>query len=416
MYCVDKGYRNPIRQQFCGCPHVIGYARSHRWGDRLPGAHRPGPPCGFRPFQAPGQARMGQHHVIGGQSEPHMRFQPWQFLPKATRLAGQPPGLLPQGQVFPLDKTGVDRRAGGHALQTGVHGRSTAKHGAGRHRNHLAPFALRAHLRVPHVWWGHPPRGRGAAPRALPGWVFPSASDVQQRRALRRQLVTGKAGGRPRRDMRHPFPQPIGTGLGACADHKRHDQPPDGRNGDPHPGITGGRADPLGSETMRFFRMHKAPPFVQVTFGDGQLVPQIPHDQTTMQRGPAQPIACRVRVDVDDPGCSTQRIAFGQGADGRRKHSRIGVHIPGGCARAYTNAAATGATPGLFLPVARAMFHQPALWEGPAIRRTRTVRTVQCLPVHDHLAEQHHGVQARIHHMETNEAISSRQSRDTTGF
>jgi len=89
----------------------------------------------------------------------------------------------------------------------------------------------------------------------------------------------------------NPIYEQIGVILRTFAHAKRQDQASDRGKHHPNPGIAIGFPVNMNHEKVIFFGMHKAPEFIQLTFGDMQLISKMQNDQSTLRgRPPIQPI------------------------------------------------------------------------------------------------------------------------------
>jgi len=161
-------------------------------------------------------------------------------------------------------------------------------------------------------------------------------------------LITGKERDVVIGDLGDPFQQQIGASLGAFPDHKRHDQSPNRRKGDPNPGIAVGLTDEFGGQEILLFGMHKAPQLIQLAFSQRQVLPQREHDQPAMQRRAVQPRTGCIFVDLDNPPGRAQRIAFRQRTDGSFEKLWWSIEFKIGGAGVQGDAPSTGAAQSLF--------------------------------------------------------------------
>src|SRR5262249_14694424 len=149
--------------------------------------------------------------------------------------------------------------------------------------------------------------------------------------------------------MCNPFQQQIGAGLGAFADHKRHDQSPDRCKGEPNPGIAIALTDQFGSQEILLFCMYKAPQLIELAFSQRQVLPQREHKEPAMNGRAVQPRAGRIFVDLDNPAGRAQRISFGQGTYGSFEKLWWSIEFKIGSASVQGDAPSTGTTQSLFL-------------------------------------------------------------------
>jgi hypothetical protein len=195
-------------------------------------------------------------------------------------------------------------------------------------------------------------------------------------------LVTGKERNGTIRHMNHPLQQQIRARLGAFPDHKGQYQSPDGRERQPHPGITIRVTPQLGGEEILLFGMHKAPQFIQLAFGDRQILPQIEHEQSAVVGGPLQPRTRRILIDLDNPSGAAQGISFGQCPHGRLENRRFGIQFEIGGSIIQRHTPPAGPTQCLFLAARGAIFDQQPSAKGLPVIATVAIGTVERFPVH----------------------------------
>src|SRR5438046_1132532 len=124
------------------------------------------------------------------------------------------------------------------------------------------------------------------------------------------------------------------------------------------------------------FRMDKAPPFVQLALSDGQLLPQIQHNESTMLSRAIQPEADGILIHLDDPCRCADRVAFRQGANGQGTEGRIVLQITIRCSLGQGDTAPTRAAQRLALAPRRPMLHQAALTKAHTRQRAGRIRTI----------------------------------------
>ena len=205
---------------------------------------------------------------------------------------------------------------------------------------------------------------------------------MEQGGAVFWQLVAGKEGDQIRRDIRDSLQQQIGFDLGTLADHKGDNQAPFWGKGDPHPRITIRLTGDFRPCQVRVFRLDKAPQFVQLALSDGQLLPQMQHNEPTMLSCAIEPEADGILIHLDDPCRCADRVAFRQGANSQGKEGRIVLQIKIRCSICQGDTAPTRAAQRLALAPCRPILHQAALTKAHAIQRAGRIRTIQGFPVH----------------------------------
>jgi len=101
----------------------------------------------------------------------------------------------------------------------------------------------------------------------------------------------------------NPIYERIGAILQTFAHAKRQDQASDRGKRLPNPGIAISFPVNLNHEKVIFFGMHKAPEFIQLTFGDMHLISKMQNDQSTLRGAPrssqsltASLLTCRIRL------------------------------------------------------------------------------------------------------------------------
>jgi hypothetical protein len=110
---IQKRRWHPKAQQLRSGPDMICHPHRHGRRDGPPFTGRSVASGRFRRGQFLAQAEVGQAEMVVSQRQPQLLFHPRPFLGKRGRLASQPPIVLAPGQVIPLHKARVDRRAGG---------------------------------------------------------------------------------------------------------------------------------------------------------------------------------------------------------------------------------------------------------------------------------------------------------------
>ena len=137
---------------------------------------------------------MRQAETVVSQRQLQLLFHPRQFLGKRGRLAGQPPIVLAPGQVIPLHKARVDRRAGGGCGQSRLKRVRASPDPLTGHLDHPSFFTLLNHLGIQQIRRGAAPWGGIPSSLPLAFGLIPLPIGMQQGGGIARPWVAGKEG------------------------------------------------------------------------------------------------------------------------------------------------------------------------------------------------------------------------------
>ena len=379
---IQKRCGYPKAQQLRRGPDMIGHPRRHGRRDRPPFTGRSVASGRFRGGQFLTQAQVGQAEMVVSQRQPHLLFHPRPLLGKRGRLASQPPIVFAPGQVIPLHKARVDRRAGGGCGQSRLKLVRASPDPLTGHLDHPSFFTSLNHLSIQQIRRWAAPWGRISSSRPLALGLIPFPIGMEQGAGIARPLVASKEGDVIVGHIHHALQEQVRLSLRALAHDKPYHQAPFGRKGDPHPSIAIRLAPLLRHRQILVLGMDKAPQFIQLTLGHRQLAPMGQNHQTTLLGGPSQPRTNRILVDLDDSCRTLDGISLRQRPHRQFENGGVGLEVKIRSSVRQGHSPPARTTQRLLFPVTGTIFDQQPLTKGPTVVVTGTIGAVERFPLH----------------------------------